>query len=243
MSWLSSIFNPSTGTPVNGGGAVPAPAPAPAPAVPPPEPAPAAPANPTSPLDEFKKLWENPTTADGKPAPLPVDPLASPLFTVDPAKITESAGKMDFLAGVSPENITKALSGDATAFADVINQAVRQAVIGVTVSNSTLVNNAIGANNQRVTAALPDHIKKQQLLGTPDENPIFNHPAAQPLVQSLKQIALTKNPNASVAEINQTISNFLTSFGKAVVETSPEGLKQQQQRKAGEGQDWNAYLE
>lgn len=239
MSFLSSIFGANNGIAHNGP-QPPAPAAPPQPPVPPAPPTPPVPPAPVSPLDEFTKMWENPTTSDGKPAPLPVDPLRAPIVNFDPTKITESANKMDFAASVDPTLVTKALSGDAAAFSDVINQAIRNAVVGMTLSNGQLLNNAINTNNERITSQLPTHIKKVQLSESTEENSVFNHPAAQPLVQSLKQLAFAKDPNASVADINAQISKYLTGFAAAVVDAQPANVQQRQQTAAAEV-DWLKY--
>lgn len=245
--FLSGIFNPSSGTPVNGG---PAPAALPAPAAPPAPPAgnnappadpPAPPPGPTSSLDKYVAMWQNATTPDGKPVPQTGDPLAQPLFNFDAVKVQESANQMDFTAGINPETITKALSGDAAAFTEALNQGIRAAVVGMTMSNGQLINNAVVSNNQRITAQLPTHIKQHQLLdSSPDENPAFQHPAAQPLVQALKKMAFAKDPNAKVEDINKQISGFLSGFATALTEGDPANVKQQQQVAKGET-DWSLF--
>lgn len=244
MGLFSNIFNPSTGIAHNGpqpAGPTPAPAPAPV-AAPAPAPAPvAAPADPVSQLDKFKDLWQTPTTADGKPAPLPADPLRQPIFNLDPNKIVESTGKMDFLAGVPQENITKALSGDVAAFAEVLNSAVRQAVAGVTISNGQVLNQALVENNSRIANTMPQQIKKAQLLDMGSDDPVLSHPAIQPLVNSLKQMAFAKDPNANPAEVNATVVGLLRGLGTALTETSPEAVKARETQAKGE-QDWSLFL-
>lgn len=240
--FLSQIFNAGSGTAHNG----PQPAPAPAPAAPATAPAPApavaetAP-NPLAHLDDFKSMWQNPTTADGKPAAPAVDPLAQPLFQLDPTKVTESANRMDFMAGVDPAKVQTALSGDPAALAEVINGAVRNAVVGMTLNNGNTLNQALIANNQRVTGALPTHIKKVQLMDAPADNPVYDHPAVAPLVNTLKQFALAKNPNASAADIQAQISGYLGGLATALHDTSPEVVKQNQQA-ASKEQDWSSFL-
>ena len=125
MSFLSSIFPSSSGTPVNAGntGIPPATplagqqAPAPAPAAPT---IPTPPAAPASPLDQYAALWQSATNADGKPIAPSADPLGQPIFNFDPTKITESASRMDFTTGIPAETIQKALGGDAAAFAEAV---------------------------------------------------------------------------------------------------------------------------
>lgn len=187
----------------------------------PPTPTPEPESKPASPLDQYASLWQTATTADGKPVAPVSDPLTQPLFNFDPAKITESANQMDFTGGINPETITKALNGDTAAFTEALNQGIRAAVVGLTLSNGQLLNNALVSNNQRITQQLPTHIKQQKLLEpSPEDNPVFSHPAAQPLVQSLKKMALAKNPSADVNDINKQIAGFLSGFATAVTEAA-----------------------
>jgi hypothetical protein len=260
MSFLSSVFNLGTGTPVNGGNVQRA---APVPQGPgtavvngntgpnnqqgvatpqnqvPPIPDPTKP--PPSLLDNFTSVWQTATTEDGKPVPPQVDPLTQPLFNFDPAKITETANKMDFASSVDPELVTKALGGDVAAFSDVINQAIRQAVVGMTLQNGQLVNQALLTNNQRITSALPKHINQQRLLETVDDNPVFSHPAAQPLVNSLKQLFFAKDPTASPDVIAQRVSEYLKGFSTAVVESDPAQVAARKTTAAKE-EDWTRFL-
>jgi hypothetical protein len=245
-NWLPSIFGGG-----NSGGAsgTPAPAPAPAPAPPAPSPAPAAPApdpaNPVSHLAQFEGLWQTATDANGKPIPIAADPLAQPTFQLDPAKINESIGKIDFAASIPPETLGKISAGGqeaVTAFAEALNIGLRNAVAGLTLSQGQMLNQAIAANNQRITTSLPAHIKRTQLLDSAEDDPVFKHPAVQPLVNSLKQMQLAKNPNASAAEINALVANYIRGLGAAVHETSPEVVNSRKQQAKGE-QDWSSFLE
>lgn len=242
MSFLSSIFPSSSGTPANGAPAVPA---APAPAVPV-TPAPAAavgvtPAAPVSPLDAFTSLWQTPKNADGTPKPAPTNQLNQPIFNFDQKAVMESASKMDFTSAIPPEAIQKALGGDTAAFAAVLNQAVQTAVAGVTLNQGQLINQAMTANNARITDSLPTHIRQVQLHETENSNPVFDHPAAQPLVQSLKQMAFAKDPSASPTEINKMVSDYLTGFATAVNENSPAAIQHKQQVAKGET-DWSSFI-
>lgn len=239
MSFLSAIFPTSTGTAHNG------PQPPAPPAAPPAAAAPAAPAAPAaapaSPLDSFAALWQTPTTADGKPAGLPVDPLAQPIIQLDPAKVQEAASKLDFTGNIPPERITQALSGDPAALSAVINQAVQNAVVGLTINQGNTLNQALQTNNTRFTSSLPTQIKKVQLSDTLSDNPVFQHPAVAPLVQALKQSQFAKNPNASVAEIDATVGQYLAGLATAMQDASPERVAQQKQQKVSE-EPWANFL-
>jgi hypothetical protein len=148
---------------------------------------------------------------------------------------------MDFTSSIAPETIAKALSGDANAFAAALNQAVQTAVVGMTLNQGQLINQAVTANNARITDAIPSHIKQAQLRESDNSNPVFDHPAAQPLVQSLKQMALAKDPSASAAEINKTVSDYLNGFASALVDSSPANQAAKVTAAKGET-DWSSFL-
>lgn len=239
MSFLASIFPTASGTPNNSGAQPPVAAPAPAPA-PAPSPAPVPAAAPASPLDAFTSLWQTPLTADGKPVQKAADPLQQPAFNFDAAKITESASKMNFAGGIAPETIQKALSGDAAAFTDALNQAVRTAVIGMTMNQGTLINQALLDNNQRITSVIPEHLKRAQLM-EPETDPLMGHAAVQPLVQALKQMAFAKDPSASPAAISKQVGDYLAGLGTAITEASPANQQAKQARASAEP-DWSVLL-
>ena len=238
MSFLSTIFPSSSGTSRNAGAGQSSAQPAVQQAAPVINPlvlaaataaqvaqdaaaATAAAAASASPLDKLAGLWDTPTTKDGKPLVSAPDPLTQPVFNFDPAKITASAATMDFTQGMDPTKVAAALGGDAAAFAEVLNHAVRNAVVGVTVNSGNLINQALLTNNANVAASIPSHIKQNQLLTFQDENPVMSHPAVAPLVNSLKQMAATKNPNASAAEIHKQIAEYMSGLSAALTAETP----------------------
>lgn len=197
---------------------------------------------PVSPLDKFADLWQTKTTSDGKPVPIPADPLKQPVFNFDPVKIQATADQMDFTGGINPELVAKALGGDAAAFAEAINTAIRTAVVGMTINSGNLINTALVSNNDKFASQLPTHLKKHQLLESAgSDNPVFNHPNVQPLVQSLKQMALAKDPNASVADIEAQIAGYLTGLSEAVLDSDPTRVSQRKAT-APKEQNWSLFL-
>lgn len=242
QNFLQSIFGggDSGGKPA---AAPTAPAPAPS-ATPSPVPAPAVPNDPVAQLDSFKSLWQTPTDSDGKPIAPAADPLSQPLFQLDPKKVTESAQSMNFAAGIPAETLAKIAAGGeeaAVAFQEALNIGIRNAVAGITLSQGNFINQALMENNKRVSAALPVHIKRNQLLTDDEEDPVLAHPAVQPLVKSLKQVAFSKDPNASPAEINKQIAGYLRGLGLAMHETDPSVVAAKQKTSKGDP-DYSVFL-
>lgn len=195
----------------------------------------------SSPLDALKAFWDTPKDAEGKPLAAATDPTASEIFNFDPVKVAESARKLNFTSDLNPELVTKALSGDAQAFMDVINHATQTAFTAATLNTGRLINQGHATNNERFTSKLPTAIKQVQLEQTETTNPILQHEAAQPLVAALKKMAFAKDPSASPADVTKQVEALLVGLGTAMAEATPEATARRATVKAGE-QDWSSFL-
>lgn len=236
MSIMDTIF----------GTAAPAPAPAPAQTAAPaaaPTPAPA-PASQNPELDIHSSLWQTPTDKDGKPIQHNLPDLNAPIFTPDPTKIADSVKNLDFTKSLDPAMVQKALQGDVTAFADVINAAMRQAVIVNSQVSGNLVNQAVISNNNKLQQTIPTAIRQVQLQQLPASNPALEHPSVAPLVQSLRQMAFSKDPNANPAAVQAQIENYLISLAGAINGSSPEAKAAAEKATAtAKSEDWGAWYE
>lgn len=222
---------------------------APATGAPGPAGTPAAPAPPADPvaaavsqLDQFKTLWQTPVDAEGKPIQQPADPFSQPILKLDPKVVLEQVNKLDFTANIAPELTTKALSGDPAALAEIINAATRNAVSSVTLNSANLVNAALAQQAERFKQSLPQHIKSVQLSQTQSENPVLQHPAVQPMIESMKQAAFMKDPTANPADIQRSVESYVLGIAKALQDSSPDAVKQHQAAAAGQ-QDWMQWAQ
>lgn len=235
-----------------------APAAAPAPVAPATAPIPGAPAPvagaptpaeaPSDPLAGLAAIWQTPNGADGKPIQIvnPLDALQQAPITADPTKVTEAIGKLDFAKGITPDMITKIQTGtpeEATLnLAALINSAVRQAVTGVTLSQSELVNSALGKQRDAFQAALPTMLRRQQLMDSRSDDPVLSHPAVQPLINALKATVFNKNPNANPGDVDKTVTDYLRGL-TAAMNTDPEKKKKQDAANSSQTQDWDSWMD
>lgn len=182
-------------------------------------------ADPQTPLDKFNDLWKN-------------DPNAKPggsgdMFNVDPQKLMEAAGKVDFAKVITPEQVAAIQAGGeagTTAFIQAIN-AVSQATFAQSALASTkIVEQAINRTKDQFSADLPGMLKRQNLNDSlRDSNPAFSHPAAQPILNALQSQLTQKYPNATVQELQGMAKEYLSSFSDQVnqkpvpVTTTPNG--------------------
>lgn len=181
------------------------------------------PAEPVSPqLDPFKDIWQTPATDPNS------DPFSTPLLTVDPQKIQEAVGKMDFLSGMPNDLLTKATSGDAGAFTQVVNTAIQKALAAQVQLSTQMTEGAITKNNERHLTALPGRIREAQVKDVRSSNPVLNHPAAAPMLDSLKRNIMQRQPKLSPIEVHQQAEDMLTAFGSALT-----GEQQQKEKPTG----------
>lgn len=237
---MDSIFGGAPGGTSQGSATTQPPA---APAPPAATPAPTAAPAPSSPLDAHKNFWDNPVDAEGKPITT-VDPLATPVFTLDPAKISESAKALDFTKDLNPDLVAKVAAGGTegtAALMELLNQVQQKSFVAAITSAGNMVNQGLLKQGQAVKSTLPTHIRTTQLADLPVENPALNHPAVQPLVTTLRQVAASKNPNGSPAEIAKQVDDLLAGMMQAMMEATPQATAKKEAAKAA-NPDWDAWM-
>jgi hypothetical protein len=166
---------------------------------------------PKAPLDAFADIWKTDAAAGKANEPFS--------FNVDPAKLMEAAGKIDFAKVVGPETLAKISAGGpeaAAAFADALNKVTQQSFAQSAFASSKMVEQAVAKTRESMEANLPSMIKQQQFSNSlREDNPAFNHPAAAPVIQALEQSLQVKYPNASVNELKDMAKNYFSSLGEA----------------------------
>ena len=248
MGVMDRLFGSAGGGTGNNG-----PQPAPLPAAPvaapvaatPAAPSPsAAPAVPDSPLDAFATFWQTPVGEDGKPRAPAVDPLTLAPITLDATKISEQIAGLDFTGDIKPELLTAFVGEDQAkqvAFRELLNAVGQAGFKAATLNTGHMVNNAVLANNKAVTGHLATSIRRTQLADTPIDNPVLQHPAAQPLVIALRQAAQNRDPNASPAEVAKSVDNLFMGLAEALQATTP-AAKAVAATAASNKVDWDKML-
>lgn len=186
-------------------------------------------------LEQLGKVWQTATTPDGKPITPAADPLATPLFQFDPAKVQEAASKLDFTSNINPELVTKALGGDAQALMDVINGAVRTAFTAQTLNMGNVLNDGFSRHGKAIDQALPSRLRTQAIVTAQSDDPILAHPSMAPILAGLKLTIAQNNPNMPAADVNKAAEEYLKGVGTAF--NMKQG-QQQEQKVAAEETDW-----
>lgn len=199
-------------------------------------------------LDPFKDFWNTPVDAQGKPVQT-ADPLATPIFNLDPTKIREQASTLDFVKDIKPELLEGLVQNgnlNTAGLLELINAVQQNAFTAATLSIGNMVNSGIDGNNKRLKMALPGVINGVALNNLPaGDNPVFNHPAVQPLVHALRTAAYSKNPSARPDDVATQVNSYLTGLTTAIAE-SKSGAANRAAGNSADGTpvktDWDNYF-
>lgn len=158
-------------------------------------------------LEEFSSLWH---TDPQKAATANADPWADPLFQVDPAKMRQAAGQIDFMSQVPQELVQKVMAGnDPHATIQLIN-AVGQAALATAMQVTTSTAEQVGSKvGQRFKTSMPKEFKNFQINHTPPKNPALSNPAIQPLLNMVKQQVKMNNPDFSPDQVNSMAEKYM----------------------------------
>lgn len=166
-----------------------------------------------NPLDQYTKMWEvDPNAPAKKPEP-------SIFANVTPEALAAAAKKNDFTGVLTPE-IAEAIKaggdGANAALIQVMNAMSQKGFADSAFASTKLIEQALEKQQAKFEAMLPSLIKNQTVNESlRSANPLFNHPAASPMLDAMKTKLLEKHPQASAAEITEMAQNYLIDFAKA----------------------------
>lgn len=199
------------------------------------------PQNPTSTtpepqgMDKYKDLWNI------APESMPKDPV-SPFAAITPDAINTIAGKLDFAKVITPEMMTQISAGGEGATAammQALDLVAKASYSESTQSAMKLIDVALSRQREEFTAALPKLIKNQNVADTlRSSNPIFNHPAAAPMLEKLQEQMAVKYPTASAEQLREYAQDFLVSFATSANPPKPDNSN----KKVKNQEDWSDFL-
>lgn len=190
-----------------------------------------------SPMDAFKDIWQTPTTTDP-------NQNASMFANLDPKKLLESARQVDFAKSLNAETLQKIQAGGAdavTALSESLNSVAQTVYAQSALATTKIVEQALQKQSEQFTAQLPtlvkSHTTAESLMAN---NPIFNNPAVQPLVDAAREMFLRKNPGATSAEISNQVESYFKALGSSL---NPTQQVQQTSGAKGNDMDWEKFLQ
>ncbi len=187
---------------------------------------------PKSPLDAFTDIWNTDKTNQVQ---------SGPMFNVDPAELQKAAAKNDFSKIISQEVLQKIQGGGegaTQAMLSAMNSMSQSVYAQSAFATTKIVEQALERQAAAFEAKLPTLIKSQNVSDNlRSTNPIFNHPAASPILEVLKSQVALKYPNATSQEQMTMANDYLSSFAQAANPTPASSNV----AKPGEV-DWSAFL-
>jgi hypothetical protein len=192
-----------------------------------------------SPLDTFKDVWQTPANVQ--------DSTAGPMFEgVDPKKLMESAGRIDFAKVITPEQMQAIAGGGdqaVQAFAQAMNKVSQSVYAQSAFATTKIVDEAIARQQENFAKQLPSMVKKfsvNENLQT--NNPALSNPALTPLVSALSEQLVRKNPNATSAEIQAQVSDYFAALGTTFAPKVQETPGQRGANRAAKQEDWSQFF-
>lgn len=164
-------------------------------------------------LDAFNDLFK----------PRPVDPNApkaptlqdSYLGQLDETAFQQQVSKTNFVAGIAPDVLQKAASGDGTALADAINAAAQAGFAAATKLTHGLVDHGARSAAERVSGTLDSRIRQNQIRFQNGSNEVLNHAAVSPIFSMVKERIAMQNPSLSPAEVATRAETYMAEVGNA----------------------------
>lgn len=184
-------------------------------------------------LDKFKDLWQPTQQAEGE---------ATPSFAVDQSKLMEAAGKLDFTKVIKPEQLQAISRGgeeSMQAFAEAMNAVAQASFANSLSASSKLIERALAAKEEEFASKIPNAIKMHNIDAGLAADPVFNHPAAKPVVGAIARAMSSKYPDASAADLQKMASELLADIAGKGPKQQAEA---QAQSKQNEQFDWDSWL-
>lgn len=188
-----------------------------------------------SPTDNFKDLWSNVTQPTNQ----------APNFKLNPEQLAQVTGKMDFTKSVSRDDLAKIAQGGEgaiEALGNVLNTFGREVFGASAQFSSHMTESGYQSASRVIDSGLPSAIKRQLTeQHIYESNPKLKDPALQPLVGAIQSQFTQKYPNASAAEINNLVSQYMTEVvAGAFAKEAPAPTSQQTSNSAAA--DFSSFL-
>jgi hypothetical protein len=164
-----------------------------------------------TPLDDFASLWKNDPTKQ--------TPDTFPTFNVDPAKVQEAAGKIDFTKVLDPTVMDRIKAGgtDAqVAMMEAMNKMTQASYAQTSLTATKIVEQALNQARTSFNSSLPGQIKAHQLKESlRADNPAFSHPAVAPVLDAMQNQMRIQYPQASAAELQEMAKRYVSGIAEA----------------------------
>lgn len=163
------------------------------------------------PSEFFGKLFtpQEPAQSNTKdPKETPPNP-----WDVSPDTLTKNFGNLDISQFVKQEDVTAALGGDASAFMNILNTAVKIGAMSAHQASVTTTQQGVELSTKKLQQQLPEQMKNFTLENNLGQDPVLSAPHLQPVVKLVKDSILAHYPKATEADIKEGVIAYLQDLG------------------------------
>lgn len=135
---------------------------------------------------------------------------------LDANTVNQLAGKVNFMQNIPQDLRDRAMKGEPAAIMEMMNVVQQQGFAMALQVAGKLSNQAVTAGVKEVNGSFDSRFRdlsSRDVIYSGDTGKKYQHPAVAPIVESLRQQALQKNPHATDSEIQQTVEAYLTNLG------------------------------
>ena len=160
------------------------------------------------PSEFFGKLFTKQEPAQSNTKVPPANP-----WDVSPDTLTKNFGNLDISQFVKQEDVTAALGGDASAFMNILNTAVKIGAMSAHQASVTTTQQGVELSTKKLQQQLPEQMKNFTLENNLGQDPVLSAPHLQPVVKLVKDSILAHYPKATEADIKEGVIAYLQDLG------------------------------
>ena len=134
-------------------------------------------------------------------------------WDVSPDSLTKNFGNLDVSQFVKQEDVTAALGGDASAFMNILNTAVKIGAMSAHQASVTTTQQGVELSTKKLQQQLPEQMKNFTLENNLGQDPVLSAPHLQPVVKLVKDSILAHYPKATEADIKEGVIAYLQDLG------------------------------
>lgn len=187
-----------------------------------------------SPLDQFADLFNTDPNQQQQ---------GQPLFNITQERVMETARKQDFSVKPTPEQAAAILAGGpgaVEAMMALMNTVGQNTFAQATFTATQLIEGGLNKGKYAKLDDVNNSIRASTVSNSlRDDNPLFTHPAAQPVLESVKQALLLKHPTSTPNEIANLAKQYIVDFA-ALANPQTESKAETAAKKAD---DWSNFLQ
>ena len=134
-------------------------------------------------------------------------------WDVSSETLTKNFGNLDVGQFVNQEDISAALGGDASAFLNILNTAVKIGAMSAHQASVTTTKQGVELSTKELQQQLPEQMKNFTLENNLGQDPVLSAPHLQPVVKLVKDSILAHYPKATEADIKEGVIAYLQDLG------------------------------